>query len=518
MMLPYYLLSKPSDPVVEDEQETCENVFSALQELKKLFDPLNQPDIEDHIAVKNLGERIAELALQVHDGFLECLRFERNTYYPRVVLIPTWAKVHDLYCQFAVDWSSKYSIYCQKQIKRNSRTRYAGKEKKLLNGYSRCVVHPDYVYDNMYWDEDIAMICNTVIDSLNAAGGRMSDNKRYAVLSDEYDSSVRIVVDRAVGILAYGIQCFMGMLVRLEKKSEMLWELNKDGTASLLRQYEGYMDKYGEEIFLEMLHSFDPGANENNLPHIKKNTWKRYSEKKLVELLETGIGRQGVKGLNVKDLTFPVKALEEALDVCLCDMDEFYAFLKLFYQYEISQNAYLTIKEWEEKGQDRISALDFYAQIKSKSDKEDLITKKTTKRRNREPKIMPDTYTYRWLATEENRITRLFQTLQNNAGWIAPDESPDNFHALFKGVPKEFYIRWCGTKQHLFHLFKVIFERGLVTWGRKNGQWLILQSHFKNKQGHEFSSFNGEKESIKARATIENLVDILDPTVPKDPE
>lgn len=515
-MLPYYLTSQTPLPIIEKEQETCENVFSALHELKKLFDPSTQPDIENHVAIKNLGERIAELSLKVHDGLLECIKLCRNTFYPRVVLIPTWAIVHDLFCQFAVDWCAKYTLYeenCNKERKRQRKTR---KEDKLLKGYRKCIDDPDYVLYKMLKYPDAPMLCETVVYSLKRAGIQMCASPEYSFLIDEYNSCVRTTVDEAISILAYGIQCFVGMMVSLEKKSESLWILNEKADSSILRQYERYKDKYGEEIFFELLRSFDPDAQKDNLPHITKNQWKRFSEKTLAELLETSVGRECAKGLKDFELKFPIEELECALEETLCNMNDFNSFMKRYYQLEVSIGAYRTMQRWETEDMERISALEFYAQIKNQLNTGHLEKKKATGKTNAKRKLTADTYSYRWLATEEHRIGRLFQMLQNNAHWIGPKESPDDFYALFKGEPKEFHIKWTGKKQHLYHLFKIIFKRGLVTWGRKNGQWTILASHFIDEKGHSFTSFNGEKESIKARATIEKMVDILDPAINDD--
>lgn len=511
-MIPYYLYSQPELPIIEEEQEACESVFAALQELKKILAPSAQPDIEDHGAVKALGERLAELSLNVCDGLPKCLEYERNTYYPRVVLVPTWARVHDLFCQFTVDWSTKYTIYTKNYNKGKKTQRNIRGENKLQNSYVKLTDDSRAVLNKMY-DEDIYEICETVLPYLYDAGKQMYYAQKYNSLIGEYNSIVHKAVDAAISILAYGIQCFMGMLIRLEKISESLGTLNHRGDSSLMRQYERYKDKSGEDVFFELLRSFDPNAHKNNLPHITKNAWKKNSDKKLAELMGTSVGRECIVVLKDDKCEFPNDELERALRTCACSMEEFNAFIKLFYQYKISRAAYLSMKKWEIKDTEKISALEFYDRIKKRFGEDASCVNKSANKKKRKVKITSDTYSYKWLATEEYRIGRLFQMLQNNAHWIGSKESPEDFYALFKGEPKEFHIKWSGTKQHLYHLFKIIFKRSLVTWGRKNGQWTILASHFKDEKGHSFTSFNGEKESIKARVTIEKLVDILDPSV-----
>lgn len=514
-MVPYYLLVQAEIPVIEEEQEVCENVFAALHELLDLFDATKQPAIEDHASIHRLGIRIAELSLIVHDGLLKCLEYKKNTFYPRVILIPTWEQVHDEFCRFAVDWSAKYSRY-EKDSRKKTKIR-ARKEDKLLNGYIRCVDNPDYTEKTMYHDQDIAMLCDTVVNSLCKAGLTMCTAEKYVFWEEEYSWTLSTLIDNSMSILAYGIQCFVGMLVRLEKKSELLWELNHDGRSSFLRQYERYQDVHAQAIFMEVLRSFDPSAAENNLPHISKAKWKKFLDKKLAEILSSPVGRDCVVEIKNSDWRLPHEELGSAMAELGCKMDDFYAYLKLFYEYEIARDAYRTVKDWETDESERLTALEFFDRLKSSVARPGSSeAKKRAKYSRSKLKMVSSTYTYRWLSSEEHRLGRLFQVLQTNAHWVDAGESPDDFVALFSGEPKSFQIKWRGSKQHLYHLFKVIFERGLVSWGRKNGQWQILQSHFLDKNGHTFTSFNGEKESIKARAVIERLVDIIDPSVPEE--
>lgn len=505
-------MQQPDLLIIEEEQAACEKVFAALHELLDLFDSNNQPDIEDHVAIKNMGVRIAELSLVVQEGLLNCLKYDRNTYFPRVALIPTWARVHDAYCQFAVEWCAKYSRYENPARKKGrAKTR---EEDKLLRGYTRSIEDEDFMDKKKYIDEDITMICETVTKSLLYAGEQMYGPEKHSILEDEYNDSLYMIINDAISILAYGIQCFMGMLIRLEKESEKLYKLNDKGNCSFMRQYERFTDKHGKEMFMDMLRHFDPSADENNLPHITKHRWKKFVDLKLAEIMGSPIGRDCIAKMSQDMDGLPFEELGYALAHGDCSMEDCDRYMRLFYEYEIGKKAHWSMKEWEKDDISRITALDFYDRLKkSIIENEQQGAKKRAKRSRDKMRITPDTYTYKWLATDENRLERLFQMLQNNAKWIDAKESPDNFYALFKGEPSEFHISWCGTKQHLYHLFKEIFARGLVTWGRKNGQWRILQNHFNGKHGLEFTSFNGEKESIKARATIEKLVDIIDPAV-----
>ena len=143
-------------------------------------------------------------------------------------------------------------------------------------------------------------------------------------------------------------------------------------------------------------------------------------------------------------------------------------------------------------------------------------TKKVTRRLD-VPKAVEDTFTYRYLEHDEGRfrIAKLHQLLTKaSCGWLDRNVTPDVWCDLFEGKPKPFRMKWTGTQQHLYYLFKLLYDRELIAKPAGVGQWEIVGSHFVNKSGRPFTDWNGQKNPKKAEKAIGRLADILDITCP----
>ena len=126
-------------------------------------------------------------------------------------------------------------------------------------------------------------------------------------------------------------------------------------------------------------------------------------------------------------------------------------------------------------------------------------------------RVTTATFTYRWLATAPQRITMLYQHLLK-ARWIAPDTNPDDFSAIFEGNPSTARIKWIGKQAYLYYLIRQLVDLQLVSIPQNASVWQIVESHFLDKNSRPFHDFNKQKEPIRAKATIDKLIEILQPS------
>ena len=132
-------------------------------------------------------------------------------------------------------------------------------------------------------------------------------------------------------------------------------------------------------------------------------------------------------------------------------------------------------------------------------------------RKRTTPRVTNATFTYRWFATAPQRITSLYQHLLK-AQWIAPDTNPDDFSAIFEGNPSTARIKWIGKQAYLYYLIRQLVDLQLVSIPQNASVWQIVESHFLDKNSRPFHNFNKQKEPIKAKAAIDKLIEILQPS------
>ena len=135
----------------------------------------------------------------------------------------------------------------------------------------------------------------------------------------------------------------------------------------------------------------------------------------------------------------------------------------------------------------------------------------TYPRKRTTPRVTTATFAYRWLATNPQRITTLYQHLLK-AQWIAPDTNPDDFSAIFEGNPSTVRIKWIGKQAYLYYLIRQLVDLQLVSIPQNASVWQIVESHFLDKNSRPFHNFNKQKEPIKAKAAIDKLIEILQPS------
>ena len=121
------------------------------------------------------------------------------------------------------------------------------------------------------------------------------------------------------------------------------------------------------------------------------------------------------------------------------------------------------------------------------------------------------TFIYRYRNKYPNAIPSLYQCLIK-AKWIAADTKPDDFCAIFEGQPSTVRVKWINKQAYLFYLIRQMVEHQIVTMPLSATIWQITESHFLDKNSRPFHNFNKQKEPIKAKAAIDKLIEILQPS------
>lgn len=128
-------------------------------------------------------------------------------------------------------------------------------------------------------------------------------------------------------------------------------------------------------------------------------------------------------------------------------------------------------------------------------------------------KLSSATFGYRWMEQEPARITMLYQALLV-LGWIDKGTSPDHFLQLFEGQECDVRVKWTGTQQHLYYLVQCITQRGYVTLPPGGTKWVVVSSHFVDKESRQFSDFNKQKTPTLKAGIIEQLAELLNGAKP----
>ena len=131
--------------------------------------------------------------------------------------------------------------------------------------------------------------------------------------------------------------------------------------------------------------------------------------------------------------------------------------------------------------------------------------------RVRTPKLQTATFAYRWLATNPQRITMLYQHLLK-AQWIAPDTNPDDFLTLFSGENSTARVKWIAKPSYLYGLIRRAIEQELISIPTNGKLWQIVESHFVDTNSRSFHNLHKQKESKTAIPTIETMLKILQPS------
>ena len=138
-----------------------------------------------------------------------------------------------------------------------------------------------------------------------------------------------------------------------------------------------------------------------------------------------------------------------------------------------------------------------------------LLQKTKTKRIN--AAVTEATFIYRHAPKYASRIVMLYQHLLK-AKWIAPDTTPDDFFSIFSGQPSTARVKWIDKQAYLYYLIRQLVDLQLIALPQNASVWQIVESHFLNKSSRPFQHFNKQKEPIKAKAAIDKLIEILQPS------
>ena len=134
-------------------------------------------------------------------------------------------------------------------------------------------------------------------------------------------------------------------------------------------------------------------------------------------------------------------------------------------------------------------------------------------RKPKAPRIVTDTYTYKWLNHRDGllRLVKLYQLLiDERFKMLASDVNPEDWCALFKGEAKPFTMKWTGKQAHLRYLFKLMIGNKYISFDEKSAkQWEILGSHFVDKNGRPFDKWDKQHDPKRGAKTLQMFADVL---------
>ena len=125
-------------------------------------------------------------------------------------------------------------------------------------------------------------------------------------------------------------------------------------------------------------------------------------------------------------------------------------------------------------------------------------------------RVTTATFTYRWLSTAPNRITKLYQFLLHTQ-WIAADTQPDDFFTLFTGKASNIRIKWIGSNLQLAYLIRVMTERNYISIPKRVGKWTCVYNHFVDKNSRQLPRLNSLHIPTKSKLAVEQMAELLNP-------
>ncbi|MDD5896714.1 MAG: hypothetical protein PUC79_10605 [Prevotellaceae bacterium] len=129
------------------------------------------------------------------------------------------------------------------------------------------------------------------------------------------------------------------------------------------------------------------------------------------------------------------------------------------------------------------------------------------------PRVVDEVFTYRFLNHEGGytRLVQLYKALLR-AGWIHQETKPDDFNAIFEGEARPVKVKWTAPQANLYYLVKALEENRLISLPQGSSIWVVTGSHFLDSDSRQFGSWNKQKTPKKAKAAIDRMVNLLDPT------
>ena len=139
-----------------------------------------------------------------------------------------------------------------------------------------------------------------------------------------------------------------------------------------------------------------------------------------------------------------------------------------------------------------------------------LTSPRKTPAKRPAPRVTNATFTYRWLATAPQRITKLYQFLLR-AQWIASDTNPDDFFSLFTGKESNVRIKWTGSNLQLAYLIRVITEQNYISTPKRVGKWTCVYNHFVDKNSRQLPKLSRLHIPKKSKSAVEQMAELLNP-------
>ena len=137
-------------------------------------------------------------------------------------------------------------------------------------------------------------------------------------------------------------------------------------------------------------------------------------------------------------------------------------------------------------------------------------TPRKTQAKRTTHRVTSSTFTYRWLATAPQRITKLYQFLLR-AQWIASDTNPDDFFSLFTGKESNVRIKWIGSNLQLAYLIRVITEQNYISTPKRVGKWTCVYNHFVDKNSRQLPKLSRLHIPKKSKSAVEQMAELLNP-------
>lgn len=125
-------------------------------------------------------------------------------------------------------------------------------------------------------------------------------------------------------------------------------------------------------------------------------------------------------------------------------------------------------------------------------------------------KVTSATFHYVYFEQQSALVAKLFQGLLS-LEWIAKDSDPNAFMEIFAGKDSNSKIKWIGTRQHLAYLFNLLTKRKYITIPKGASKWVIVCSHFVDKNSRQFINMNKLSKPKKAEKAIDMLAEALNP-------
>ena len=137
-------------------------------------------------------------------------------------------------------------------------------------------------------------------------------------------------------------------------------------------------------------------------------------------------------------------------------------------------------------------------------------TPRKTQAKRTTHRVTSSTFTYRWLATAPQRITKLYQFLLR-AQWIAADTNPDDFFSLFAGKESNVRIKWISSNLQLAYLIRIMTEQNYISTPKRVGKWTCVYNHFVDKNSRQLPKLSRLHIPKKSKSAVEQMAELLNP-------